>query len=1120
MKYDDLPGTQVSAPIVPSSLNDSYPTHYSIYGKGGYKEVQSINDMNSIPKERLTNGTLVYVELEDTIYKYNEQLNQFEHFLSTKDISNFATKDLLTKLATLDQLDQEISTRYTKDQEITKRLDTISEQTFDAFWKLADTVFKKQDKLPEGQAGQVLKWDNGWKPGTDEKGVTTVNTDTRYRISMRSYSSKNQVVLTDSNNQETVADIVPASEVNLGMIRTGYQQNGKNYPVQLDSNSQAFVNVPWLENQGSGTVTESVSQYKEFIFKRSATKPDTPVGGTYQNPIPNGWSNGVPDGTDLVWFSTKIFALDNSNYGTWSTPSVLADSSTMDVCYSSQEAKPNAPTTHGNQNDSVWSNIGDSNSVWMAMSIKVNGVWGDWSIVKIKGERGTDGTSIKIVGVYNDSVIPNLSIDNLLNVSNVDDSEIVWTKTPHTKQQGDCLKVKGGSLDSHIIYLSDVNPETWYDLGTIKGDSQYIHIKYSNNIVINSNGKNTNPNAVLTANNGETPGDWIGIYTDSKESDSNNISDYTWKYIKGKDAFNIWYFYTKTTTDTPPVSPLSNKTNKETYTSNQFEYNGVTWYDEYDQLTINNETDYVWKIYLKDNDTNLKWSKPILESIPFQNNSYNILISNDTPVYYDLNTNSLTQGTISWTLYKNGVEDNTKYLESVINGVKANESSHTFNKENIKSIIINVKDSATSSKIIYSQQYVFPILGESRQGIQGCILRNRGGYNSETTYVNQSSWTPTSPDAVRFIDYVIYPAKKVSENDVQKYYIVKDSAPKNSELGYSSFNNIVPTNTLYWKEATELDFTYIQNLIANQISATTVSSNEVLVKRKNENTETIIAGITKGNIEVPTYENVVMFAGNDKSTITDVNTQNQDLKDSKFIVYEDGSIKATTGKIAGFTFGDGYICNKSVKDGVGFSASNDMLTVGNSKCSVLQGIIKPIGTHNIISQSIKNNIPNTDSAYILKTNIGSYIDVTGGDRNYAVWAKNGVIRGPQIFSDTVNLVNISATNYDIDFSKGNVIVLNKTYGGNSIRLISLPTESEIAGSLGYYPKILPSNFGMILYISVIGQGAIRFDENTTTIWDNNHNKKQIDMANGDFIMLLATKVTGAFEYRLLTLSIF
>lgn len=1119
MKYDDLPGTQVSAPIVPSSLNDSYPTHYSIYGKGGYKEVQSINDMNSIPKDRLTNGTLVYVELEDTIYKYNEQLNQFEHFLSTKDISNFATKDLLTKLATLDQLDQEISTRYTKDQEITKRLDTFGEQTFKAFLDLADIVSKKQNQLPEGQAGQVLKWDNGWKPGTDEKGVTTVNTDTRYRISMRSYSSKNQVVLTDSNNQETVADIVPASEVNLGMIRTGYQQNGKNYPVQLDSNSQAFVNVPWLENQGSETITESVSQYKEFIFKRSATKPDTPVGGTYQNPVPDGWSNGVPDGNDLVWFSTKIFVSDNSNYGTWSTPSVLADSSTMDVCYSSQEAKPNAPTTHGNQNDSVWSNIGNSNSVWMAMSIKVNGVWGDWSIVKIKGERGTDGTSIKIVGVYNDLVTPNLSIDNLLNVSNVDDSEIVWTKTPHTKQQGDCLKVKGGSLDSHIIYLSDVNPETWYDLGTIKGESQYIHIKYSNNIVINSNGKNINPNAVLTANNGETPGDWIGIYTDSKESDSNNISDYTWKYIKGKDAFNIWYFYTKTTTDTPPVSPLSNKTNKETYTSNQFEYNGVTWYDEYDQLTINNETDYVWKIYLKDNDTNLKWSKPILESIPFQNNSYNILISNDTPVYYDLNTNSLTQGTISWTLYKNGVEDNTKYLESVINGVKANESSHTFNKENIKSIIINVRDSATSSKIIYSQQYVFPILGESRQGIQGCILRNRGGYNSETTYVNQSSWTPTSPDAVRFIDYVIYPAKKVSENDVQKYYIVKDSAPKNSELGYSSFNNIVPTNTLYWKEATELDFTYIQNLIANQISATTVSSNEVLVKRKNENTETIIAGITKGNIEVPTYENVVMFAGNDKSTITDVNTQNQDLKDSKFIVYEDGSIKATTGKIAGFTFSNGYIGNKSVKDGVGFSASNDMLSVGNSKCYVLQGIIKPIGTHNIISQSIENNMPNTDSAYILKTNIGSYINVTGGDQNYAVWAKNGVIRGPQIFSDTVNLVNISATNYNIDFSKGNVIVLNKTYGGNSIRLISLPTESEIAGSLEYYPKILPSNFGMILYISVIGQGVIRFDNNTTTIWDNNHNKKQIDMANGDFIMLLATKVTGAFEYRLLTLSI-
>lgn len=1111
MKYDDLPGTQVSAPIVPSSLNDSYPTHYSIYGKGGYKEVQSINDMNSIPKDRLTNGTLVYVELEDTIYKYNEQLNQFEHFLSTKDISNFATKDLLTKLATLDQLDQEISTRYTKDQEITKRLDTFGEQTFKAFWDLADKVSNKQDKLPEGQAGQVLKWDNGWKPGTDEKGVTTVNTDTRYRISMRSYSSKNQVVLTDSNNQETVADIVPASEVNLGMIRTGYQQNGKNYPVQLDSNSQAFVNVPWLENQGSGTVTESVSQYKEFIFKRSATKPDTPVGGTYQNPVPNGWSNGVPDGTDLVWFSTKIFASDNSNSGTWSTPSVLADSSTMDVCYSSQEAKPNAPTTHGNQNDSVWSNIGDSNSVWMAMSIKVNGVWGDWSIVKIKGERGTDGTSIKIVGVYNDSVTPNLSIDNLLNVSNVDDSEIVWTKTPHTKQQGDCLKVKGGSLDSHIIYLSDVNPETWYDLGTIKGDSQYIHIKYSNNIVINSNGKNTNPNAVLTANNGETPGDWIGIYTDSKESDSNNISDYTWKYIKGKDAFNIWYFYTKTTTDTPPVSPLSNKTNKETYTSNQFEYNGVTWYDEYDQLTINNETDYVWKIYLKDNETNLKWSKPILESIPFQNNSYNILISNDTPVYYDLNTNSLTQGTISWTLYKNGVENNTKYLESVINGVKTNEFSHTFNKENIKSIIINVKDSATSSKIIYSQQYVFPILGESRQGIQGCILRNRGGYDPTTTYVNQSSWTPTSPDAVRFIDYVIYPAKKVSENDVQKYYIVKDSAPKNSELGYSSFNNIVPTNTLYWKEATELDFTYIQNLIANQINATTVSSNEVLIKRKSDDSETIIAGITQGNKDKRPSENVTIFAGNNDSTITDVNTQNQNLKNSKFVVYEDGSIKATSGTIAGFTFYDGYIGNKS-KQGYGFSASDNMLSVGNSNSYVLQGVntIPSLNSFNA-SQRIENHIPRYDHEYGKETNIGSYIDVTGSEKNYAIFAKNGVIRGPQIFSDRINLVNIT-DRYNIDLSKGNTIVLNNLSSNDWY--IRLPTEDIVAQSLDYGLQYVPSDFGMILYISVIGNNKIILKD----IQNNDHQKKDIEMTNGDFIMLLATKATGAFEYRLLTLS--
>lgn len=34
----------------------------------------------------------------------------------------------------------------------------------------------------------------------------------------------------------------------LGGIKIGYSENGKNYPVELDSNGAAFVNVPWTDN--------------------------------------------------------------------------------------------------------------------------------------------------------------------------------------------------------------------------------------------------------------------------------------------------------------------------------------------------------------------------------------------------------------------------------------------------------------------------------------------------------------------------------------------------------------------------------------------------------------------------------------------------------------------------------------------------------------------------------------------------------------------------------------------------------------------------------------------------------------------------------------------------------
>lgn len=45
----------------------------------------------------------------------------------------------------------------------------------------------------------------------------------------------------------SIEGVPAASNDNIGGIKTGYTQNGKNYPVALDENKKAYVNVPWSD---------------------------------------------------------------------------------------------------------------------------------------------------------------------------------------------------------------------------------------------------------------------------------------------------------------------------------------------------------------------------------------------------------------------------------------------------------------------------------------------------------------------------------------------------------------------------------------------------------------------------------------------------------------------------------------------------------------------------------------------------------------------------------------------------------------------------------------------------------------------------------------------------------
>ncbi len=119
-----------------------------------------------------------------------------------------------------------------------------------------------------------------------------------------------------------------------------------------------------------------------------------------------------------------------------------------------------------------------------------------WS--KFKGEDGKDGTGINI-------------IDKLPDTSHL----------PATGNAGDGYTING------VLYIWSVDTNTWVNVGNIKGEqgepgkSSYLHIKYSDD------------GMTFTANDGETPGIYIGVLTDNTEADSTDFNDYTWSRIRG-----------------------------------------------------------------------------------------------------------------------------------------------------------------------------------------------------------------------------------------------------------------------------------------------------------------------------------------------------------------------------------------------------------------------------------------------------------------------------------------------------------------------------------------------------------------------------------------------------------
>ena len=83
----------------------------------------------------------------------------------------------------------------------------------------------------------------------------------------------------------TEPEIAKASNEALGGIKTGYSQNAKNYPVSLDGDGKAYVNVPWTDNNTTYNVASSSAD--GLMSKEDKAKLDNIANNANNYSLPN-----------------------------------------------------------------------------------------------------------------------------------------------------------------------------------------------------------------------------------------------------------------------------------------------------------------------------------------------------------------------------------------------------------------------------------------------------------------------------------------------------------------------------------------------------------------------------------------------------------------------------------------------------------------------------------------------------------------------------------------------------------------------------------------------------------------------------------------------------------------
>lgn len=198
---------------------------------------------------------------------------------------------------------------------------------------------------------------------------------------------------------------------NTGLLPGSGNTAGDAYIISGDLwvwNGSAWINVGAVQGPAG---TDGVSVAEIVIYKRSATAPAGPSGGSFNFAtrvltVPSGWSEAPPAGTDPVYVSLAVAASSSPTgsadlTGKWSTPVIGfqngADGKAIDAIFQRSASQPAIPSPSAGTPAGWYSSVdnvpANSNPLWMSVGTRAtptsNWVW--QVPVRVEGAEGAQG---------------------------------------------------------------------------------------------------------------------------------------------------------------------------------------------------------------------------------------------------------------------------------------------------------------------------------------------------------------------------------------------------------------------------------------------------------------------------------------------------------------------------------------------------------------------------------------------------------------------------------------------------------------------------------------------------------------------------------------------------------